>query len=795
MNKAARFVVYHPWLILSTTAVITAAALACLVVFGMQFNGSLETLARNDEALRFFDQVRKTFGDDRLIIVGIDTHDVFNSQVLRDIDRLTRRLESVNGVEQVHSLTNIQAIRNKQGDISIERLVPEALLREAASATDLQHLRDEVTADPLYVRQLVSADGRAAAINVFLKPLDEVQTRAAAEQIEAAARSEKLPYRLLFAGVPVIESRGVRNMVRDFGVLSPIAAVLCFIVFLLAYRTIWGAALPLVTLFVGLIWTLGLMSLLGKPITLTTLAIPTVLMAVGSSYFFHVLNQYRISMSRLDEQADMAEERAEWVAGLDFISPAIIVSGTATMAGFGSLATSSVPTVRDMGIFNTFGVFAMLLLGVAFIPASLSLLPARALGRVDLQKDYVVWMNKYLRRLTALIVFRPRTILAISLLLTATLGAGVMWLQINVDYLRIFPKRSETVRDAEEIHDRLAGIVSVQLVVSGRIEGADVNTPLVSTPHFLDHLTALEQYALSQPGVDSAISIADIVRRTNEAATGSPEGPASGRKEGQFDALKIITEDESVYRLVSRDLSTAVVVLRSSLSGSNQLRRLTNRLVEWSASNMPAGLSVRPTGSVVLLNDASDSLADSQVSSLATAILSIYLMMTILFRSFSTGLLALLPNLLPILSFFGFMGWCGITLDLTTSLIATGALGLAVDNAVHFIRRYRQSAAERSTDSPEREAWIMWLTMVRTGKPMALANLMLILAFLVFVLSSFAPVRTGGLLWALTIAACLSANLAFLPALMKTRLFATVAPGYGKAELKKGERRQEQVSG
>jgi predicted RND superfamily exporter protein len=793
MNIVARFVVHHPWPILITTAVITVAALACLLIFGMHFNGSPETLARNDEALKFYDEVRKTFGDDRIIIVGIDTPDVFTQQALRDIDRLTKRLELIDGVEQAHSLTNIEAIRGENGNISVERLIPASMLRESASSTDFERLRSEVTGDQLYVRQLVSADGTMAAINVFLKPLDEAQTRAAAERIEAAAQAEKVPYRLLFAGVPVLESRGVRNMVRDFGVLSPIAAVLCFVVFFLAYRTIWAAALPTMALFVGLIWTLGLMSLVGKPVTLATLAIPTVLMAVGSSYFFHVLNQYRISMSRLDENADMAAERRGWVEGLDFISPAVIVSGTATMAGFGALASSSVSTVRDMAVFNTFGVMAMLLLAIAFIPAALSLLPARALGRVDLQKDYVVWMNKYLRQLTQLIVFRRWIVLGLSLLLTAAFGVGIVWLQINTDYLRVFPKRSETVRDAEEIHDRLAGIVSVQLVVSGGVEGADAKTPLVSSPHFMDRLAALEQYALSQPGVDSALSIADIVKRINEVAAGSPGGSATEQSR-QFDALKIISEDESVYRLISRDFSTAVVVLRSSLSGSNQLRQLTRRIEEWSASNMPAGVTVRPTGSVVLLNDASDDVADSQVSSLVIAIISIYLMMTILFRSFSTGLLALIPNLMPIMGFFGFMGWSGITLDITTSLIATGALGLAVDNAVHVIRRYRQSAAERSTEPPETEGWIMWLTMVRTGKPMVLANLMLILAFLVFVLSSFAPVRTGGVLWALTIAACLSADLAFLPALMKTRLFAAVALGY-KAEVKNDQKREERVSG
>ena len=115
-------------------------------------------------------------------------------------------------------------------------------------------------------------------------------------------------------------------------------------------------------------------------------------------------------------------------------------------------------------------------------------------------------------------------------------------------------------------------------------------------------------------------------------------------------------------------------------------------------------------------------------------------------------------------------------------------LGLAVDNAVHVIRRYRQCVVERRNASSDEmamagelsdtdEGWVIWLTMLRTGKPMILANVMLIAAFLIFVLSSFVPVRVAGLLWAVTIAACLAADLIFLPVLMKSKLFARAALG------------------
>ena len=144
-----------------------------------------------------------------------------------------------------------------------------------------------------------------------------------------------------------------------------------------------------------------------------------------------------------------------------------------------------------------------------------------------------------------------------------------------------------------------------------------------------------------------------------------------------------------------------------------------------------------------------------------------------------------IPNLIPIVGYFGFLGWTGIALDITTSLVASAVLGLAVDNAVHMIRRYRQCVAERAKvtlkgteDIPStNEGWAMWLSMLRTGKPMVLANVMLIAAFLVFVLSSFVPVRIAGILWALGIGSCLAADLVLLPVLMKSRIFARAALG------------------
>jgi predicted RND superfamily exporter protein len=793
MNWIGNTVVSKPRLIIATALSVTVLMAAAIVIRGIKFNGSLETLIQKGGDQEFYNKVRSTFGDDHVIIVGLTTGDVFTSDFIKRLDRLTSDLDAVKGVTETQSLANIKAVRRADGGLVLERLIP----RDADDAV-LSRLRAEVTHDPLYAKNIISEDGRTAAINVFLAPLDEVQTRRVAEDVERIARSESAGDELLLAGVPIMDARGIHSMVRDMLVCSPVAALMCLVVFFLAFRSFWGAVLPVSALLMGLVWVLGVMSLLGTPITIATLSLPTTLMAVGGSYMFHVLNQYRISTAELTQRRQAGgrqapsrrtakrqpgdgpaqvgadarpAQRAAWHCGLGFIGPAVLVSGLATMAGFGALASSSIPTVRDMGLFETGGVLAMLMLTLTFIPAVLMILPCGSLGGVgSASRGRSRAFSRMLQNVTALILHRRPAIWAGTIILTVLIGAGLLRLVVNTDYLKIFPRSSETVQSAQKLHERLAGAAPVELVVSGR-PGS------IYDPSFLNGVESLEQFVRSRPDVDSAISVVDIVMRMNallDSKAGAADSIPSDRGRVESIFRDYLSQEKSVSRLV--DLggsgSDAVVVLRTNVFSSRDLKRLVTELDKWSRENLPAGMTVRATGSAILLNAASDAVGASQVSSLAIALTSIYLMMVVLFGSLVVGAIALIPNLLPILGFFGFLGWTGTPLDMTTSLVATAALGLAVDNAVHVIRRYRQCSGECRD-----EGSAMWQTMLRTGKPMILANVMLIAAFLIFVVSSFVPVRLAGVLWAVTITGCLAANLFFLPVLMKCKPFAKAALG------------------
>jgi predicted RND superfamily exporter protein len=445
-----------------------------------------------------------------------------------------------------------------------------------------------------------------------------------------------------------------------------------------------------------------------------------------------------------------------------FIAPGILGSGLTATAGFAALGWSSIPTVRDMGLFNAAGVFVVLLLTLTFVPAALVFLRPNAMGRAI--GDHNGWsrgLNKLLHQLTAVVLFKTRLIWFGVIVITVVSCLGLLGLQVDTDYLRVFPRSSDTVQSAEKLHERLSGAAVVQVVLRGP-PGA------MFEPRFQRDLKELKQFALAQPGVDFAISVADIVERVAGPLYGQTEPAIPDSREKIESVFRdFLAGEESLARIAVEDSqngSRALLVLRTHLFSSNELRTLTSRIDEWARGHLGPGLSARTTGPTVLLTNASDALARSQGHSLGLALATVYIMMAVLFRSFLLALVALIPNLLPIAGYFGFLGWSGIPLDITTSLVASAALGLAVDNAVQMVRRYQQSAA-RMQD----EGWVMWLTMIGSGKPLVLANATLMAAFLIFTLSSFVPVRTGGLLWAITIGGCLVADLLVLPAMLKHR--------------------------
>ena len=228
--------------------------------------------------------------------------------------------------------------------------------------------------------------------------------------------------------------------------------------------------------------------------------------------------------------------------------------------------------------------------------------------------------------------------------------------------------------------------------------------------------------------------------------------------------LKLVAQNPAPFAgVVTPDFDKANILVRTNLSGSRAIEQTLARVREYVAVRFPAELRVRLTGNLVLITGTASDIVRGQIESLALALGVIFVVLTLMFLSVRIGFLAILPNVLPILIFFGVMGWLGIQLNLGTSLIAAIALGIAIDSTIHYMARLN---LELRGETDQQQA--ITRALRRVGAPIIYTTVALFLGFLTFAFSSFVPIQDFGRLSSVTMAAALGANLVLLPALLTT---------------------------
>jgi uncharacterized protein len=747
-----RTIIAAPRLVLLIVLLVSVVA-----VFGLRQGLTLDASAftfieREGAAMEEFRQARRHFGSDDYLIVAVADTDIFTPPSLKRLRKLHQQIAQMDGIVEVVSLSNVPYARSVAQGASLEQLLPADLNDQER----ISEARRIAASDRLYNGNVVSADGKTAALNVrFSGDLDSVRRTALSQRIYDASRDAGFQ-QVWFAGDPFTQLRAVGAIRRDLTIFLPLTLFMIAGLLWRSFRSLRAVALPLLTIGIGLLWLLGLMAALRAHFTILALMLPTLMLAIGCSYMIHVVNQVGLVATIRNGVAKVAivEEAVR------FIALPVVVSALTIIAGFLSLSFTNIPAIRETSIYAAIGAAITMLLSLSFLPACLILWPGEKVSfRVGMGGSSVRKLEAIGRWATT----NQTLLYIITGLIVIGSVIGIWRIIIDIDYFHFFKPTSETSVGLDQINRRLSGAVTFSLVIeTGRPDG-------VVDPEVLRHLTTLQRQVESYRdpagrGVDLTLSAADLLRHVHQAF--NHHDPAAGDLPTDQLVLEELLADRTQLRgLLSNDGSAARILIRSNLSGSQSMAAAIREIEGQGRAIFPE-FHVFATGTMVLLNRTSDSIAREQIFSVTLALVTIFLMLVILFRSFRVGLTALIPNLIPILFFFGFMGWGGIPLNLTTSLVASVVLGLAVDNAVQFVVRFRCLLKEQETVT---EAIVHSLRC--SGRPIIYANVALAATFTIFALSNFEPIGSFGLLSAVTILGCLVEDLVLLPARLTSPIF------------------------
>ena len=799
MDSVYRAIVRRP------AVTLLAVALATLF-FGwhardIRLDSSVETLLNEgDDEKAYYDEIRRLFGSDEIGVVAVLADDVYAPDVLTRIRDLTDAIAKVDGVAEVVSLTNA-------ADPVVDVIQPPPLVPELPrTAAESAALRAKLAERPMYLKNLVAPDGRAAGINVFFAEMsdEELARRGTDERIAAlvAEADAAGTGRVVYTGLPHFKAHSQAAMRTDLRRFVPVSLGIVVVVLALCFRSVRGVLLPTMTILVTLVWTLGLMVLSGTPLSLGTISLPPLLLVLASAYCLHVLADYY-------EEAASGTSPADVVLHLlRSVGTPVVITAITTIVGFLSLTTNQIGSIRELGVFAAIGVAVAILLSLVVVPATLALLPLPKSTR----GQHSPALGRRLAGIASFGIENRRGLIAGTIALTLLCLTQVPRIQVD-NNLHSFFRAGDPVREATDlVNARLVGSMAFYVAIDadqpGRMKKLDT----------LERIRALQKEIDRLPGVDKTISFVDYAELLDRgsqaggaaddivvdesgnviepAGGAAPETDAPGADvDGSEDAADgaasgdaptpttfwenpaqletvlqlVASSPKSFQRVIDKDFARTHILVRTTLARSSEIRTLVERIEQLAAGLFPPELRARPTGNLILMTRTASDLVTGQIASLAMATAVIFGVMALMFLSVRVGLIAMIPNFVPVIVFFGLMGLTGAPLNLGTSIIASVVLGVVTDDTIHLMSRL---SAEIKASADQRAA--MLRTFSSVGKPALYNSALLFFGFASLATSTFVPLEQFGILSAVTILVAILTELALFPALLATTRIITL---------------------
>ncbi len=720
LDRFFRAMAYRPVWVLAVSALVTLFFAAWIIdVRALAMRLEIETeiekiLPEDGPEQDFYAHFRDLFGYYEMVFVGLTEADVFTTEGLERIRELTRRLEDVEGVRRVLSLSNAPGVRNDDGDVRVAAAFDEV----PDDPAELAAIRERVLADPMHVGNLVASSGRAAALLVYPDEMNEreFRQREIDQEIERVAR-ELIgdDATVLVAGNPPLKATTGRILLRDVLLLVPLSFVFMAIIAFYSFRTLRGVLVPLLTIGMTQVWTLGTMVAVGRSLNLVTFIVPILINALGFAYSVHLVSEHDSATRRGLRGAEAARQALQHVAFPVFLT------AITTAAGFLSLCTSRLPAIREFGAFCVTGVLFALVISLTVAPAVLSL--SRRGADAEQAPSWVAsQIDAMATRLARFDIEYRRSVLAGAALVLAVALFGVTLIEVSTSFVSNL-KPENPVRLASVAFDtELGGSTTFHVIVEGDSRDA------FKHPETLEAVRELQRWLQDQPEIGKTTSLVDYLMVLNRAFHESEAVglslPETKRAVSQF---LFFFWNDGLRDLVTPKYDAVHILARAPSLQSDAINRFVDR-VEARLEQLPEGLRGGVTGDTVLIGRTMDEIAWGQAVSLTGAIGIIYVILALYFRSFRVAFLALVPNTLPVTVYFGVLGLTGVTLNIITSLIACIVLGIAVDDTIHFLVRFRQEVRKLGDESAAVMAALRGVARPVTSTTAALCAGFLVLA-------------------------------------------------------------------
>ena len=745
----SRIIVKHPYINLAILFVATLIAIhACL---NLKLDTSLSAFViKDDPDLAYYNKIKDLFQTDETIIIGFKANDLFSKKDLEFIKELSGKIEAIEFVRNVKSLTTTNRTVTTPEMFEVKGLVDKMPETEKES----QDIKSIATTNYLYIKDLSSLDGRFGSLLVDIKNNPEKRrTKEVVEAIKHILKEEsrKTHYIFYLGGDAIINDSLGEYMQRDaFRFVIPTYIILTILLIITVGR-LRDIIIALVNITIALTWAVGSISLFGKTLNNVTVGLLPLIMCLSLEdiYYFH--NYYYERLPAFKDKRRAFEDALN-----NLMRPAFFCSFT-TVIGFASLMTNNVKPIFDFGIVGCAAVTISFLTSLLFIPSVHILL--KMPKDVERKPRFKLNSKPFFNTL-GMFIERNRRYYWVAIPAIITLSVcGIMRIKIETDHMTFFHKNSDVYKATTFIENNLGGVSNLEIIVNTNTNDK------IKDPAVLEEIDELVNFIRQQKKVDKVMSIVDFLKDMNRAMYDNDEAryviPETKEAVAQYLLMYLMSPRRNDIEKDFVDYHYRLARIRCRLSehNSKKIIELINRIKQFATKNIDPKLEVRITSYPVIYSNMVDSLSHAQIQGLILVTFALLTVTIIYFRSFALGILAILPNCIPILFTFGVMGWTGITLNVGTAMTAGIAIGIAMDDTTYYFTRFIQDFPGKNRDYEK----TMKDTLSSLGEPMSYSSLLMVAGYLVLTSSQFHLTVLFGLLCALTIFVALLCDLLITP--------------------------------
>ncbi|MEA3223050.1 MAG: MMPL family transporter [Thermodesulfobacteriota bacterium] len=753
MKRFLRFCVFHPYWIIFVVLGITAFFAAQIPK--MRIDSRVEIfLSEDNPARKVWNENNEEFEAPLDIVIGIIANDIYNYNYLKKIRDVTSEIEAIPGVKEVTNILNIDYITGNESGIEVSPMAGEG--RVPKTTEELAAFKRKMNSWDFYKGLFVAADGKGSLLSITME--DEIETDDIIPiyyKLKTIVAEYQGTDNFFIAGVPIVEALQGDYMLTDMKLFVPLVNLVIIIALFLFFRNIRGVVLPLLTVSISTIWSVGLMCLLGMPLTHITSTIPVVLVAVGTAYGIHVLENI------FSDAALGKVGKPGIINALNRVSLPVTMAGLTTMAAFISLCTSEIIPLKQFGMIVAFGILVALVISLSVIPALLSILDDKTKAYIPHHYSKKDIIAPILKTSSSLSLKNSTLIIIISLGIMGISVIGATFIKSDLDPVKHF-RQGSPIRTADAIlNEKFGGTSMFNVVIKG--EGPDD----IKDPAILRYIDGLQDKLKEIDGVGKTVSIVDLIKKMNQVMHGGDSAyyaiPKSRELVAQYLLLYSFSGGETLERFVNYDYQDTQILLQTKSQSGFLAKKVLSIIEDYKKNELKGSdINIITTGISKMTMEFNRIIIEGQISTFAVSLALVILITSLIFRSLKLGLFSILPLTVTIMLNFGIMGGFNITLNAATAMIASLAVGIGVDYSIHFLSRYRHEIGIKNDMKRAID-----VSINTSGRAILYNALAVTAGFLVLIPSNFIIISQMGFLTALVMITSAIASITLLPAVLK----------------------------